>query len=112
MCIDLSAAFDTVDHAILLNRFRKHLEITGTCLAWFTSYLTNRKQSVIIDGVSSVAKDLTCGIPQGSVLGPKLYNAYTLPLGDVVKKQKVDILSYADDGQLYIAFKASEADST
>jgi hypothetical protein len=112
VCIDLSAAFDTVDHVILLNRFRKRLGITGTCLAWFTSYLTNRKQSVVIDGVSSVAKDLTCGVPQGSVLGPKLYNAYTLPLGDVIKKHKVDRLSYADDGQMYIAFKASEADPT
>lgn len=112
ICIDLSAAFDTVDHQCLLNRMEKRLGITGTCLKWFKSYLSNRKQKVVINGVSSTARALTCGVPQGSVLGPKCYNMYTLPVGDIISKHEVDHQLYADDGQLYIAFKAKDAGVT
>ena len=112
ICIDLSAAFDTVDHEILLNRLEKRIGITHTCLKWFRSYLSNRKQTVVINGVKSSSRNLTCSVPQGSVLGPKLYNIYTLPIGDLVKKHKVQRMLYADDSHLYACFKPMEANVT
>lgn len=82
------------------------------CLKWFESYLTNRKQAVIINGTSSKPKDLSCGVPQGSVLGPKLYNIYTLPLGEIVAKHNVARIFYADDGNLYLAFRRTQMNQT
>ena len=63
VCLDLSAAFDTVDHAILLDRLEKRVGITGKCLKWFRSYLSDRFQKVVINRVSSSLKELTCGGP-------------------------------------------------
>ena len=74
--LDLSAAFNTVDHQILLNRLHSDFGITGTALEWFSSYLKDRKQRALIDGVSSQAADLSYGVPQGSCLGPLLFTLY------------------------------------
>ena len=68
--LDLSAAFDTVDHAILLHRL-KDIGITALVHDWFSSYLSGRTQAVFLDGVSSDSVNLTCGMPQRSVLGPR-----------------------------------------
>ena len=76
VCIDLSAAFDLVDHSILLKRLFHYFGIRGTALAWFKSYLTGRSQRVLIDDVRSDKKQLRQGVPQGSVLGAKLYTLY------------------------------------
>ena len=103
--LDLSAAFDTLDHDILLNRLRVHYNITGTALRWFQSYLGDRHQSVSLDGDVSTPKLLQFGVPQGSVLGPKLYTMYTKPLGDLIKSHGLDYHFYADDTQLYIFLK-------
>jgi hypothetical protein len=78
LLLDMSAAFDTVDHELLLQRMFKRFGIDGPVLKWFQSYLQNRAQSVVIDGVKSISKDLPCGVPQGSVLGPILYLLYIL----------------------------------
>ena len=67
--LDLSAAFDTIDHAILLERLYGHFGISGTVLQWFKSYISNRQQRVHIDGSLSCPQDLNFGVPQGSVLG-------------------------------------------
>ncbi len=102
VCLDLSAAFDTVDQAILLNR---QIGITGNCLAWFRSNLSNRSEKVLINDVTSSARVLSCSVPHKSVLGPKLYNVYTLPLGDIMHKHGIAFHIYADDDNLYLAFK-------
>ena len=79
--LDLSAAFDTVDHSILLNRLPHRFGLCGLALAWFRSYLSVRFHFVCIPGVRSATRSLSCGVPQGSVLGPILYLLFVSPLG-------------------------------
>ena len=73
--IDLKKAFDTVNHKILLTKL-EHYGIRGNILKWFESYLSNRKQYIFYNGISSDVKSITCGVPQGSVLGPLLFLLY------------------------------------
>ena len=84
--IDLSAAFDTVDHSIMLSRLQYQFGFTGTVLKWFTSYLSNRRQCVFIDGVRSETVNLDFGVPQGSGLGPIMYTQYASSLFDVIRE--------------------------
>ncbi len=72
--LDLSAAFDTVDHKILLSRLSSRFGIHVKALSWLESYLTDRLECVNIDGVKSTERKLACGVPQGSVLGPSLFS--------------------------------------
>ena len=109
--LDLSAAFDTIDHKTLLHQLRHRMGISGTALEWFRSYLNGRTQAVCIKGEYSTAVPLQFGVPQGSVLGQLLYTIYTLPLGDLLRKQGVSYHLYADDTQLYLAFDFSETTS-
>ena len=73
--LDFSKAFDTVNHKILLEKLQKY-GIRGVPLQWFTSYLTNRRQYVRIDNADSEMLTMTCGVPQGSTLGPLLFLLY------------------------------------
>ena len=103
--LDLSAAFDTVDHSILLKYLNTHMGIRGEALAWLESYLTGRTQRVYVNGVFSSSRSIECGVPQGSVLGPILFTIYLGPLGDIIRKHGLPFHLYADDSQLYITFK-------
>ena len=98
--LDLSAAFDTLDHAILLKMLELTFEISGTVLDWFASYLRSREQSVIIEGAMSPPSPLRYGVPQGSVLGPVLFALYSQPLSDVIVSHHCDYHKYADDTEL------------
>ena len=100
--LDLSAAFDTIDHDILISRLCKQFGFTGTVLSWFMSYLRERSQKVVIGSTESKPQPLTSGVPQGSVLGPLLFILYFGPLQDVIKSHGLECMMYADDSQLYI----------
>ena len=99
--LDLSAAFDTVDHAILLQRLQEEVGLQDTALQWMKSYLTGRTQAVHINSYASTDAALTTGVPQGSVLGPLLFLIYLLPLQRVIQRHKVKRHGFADDTQLY-----------
>ncbi len=106
--LDLSAAFDTVDHSILLNRLETWAGLSGTVLEWFRSYLEERSYFVTIGSYQSDRVALTCGVPQGSVLGPLLFSVYMLPLGQILQNSNVNYHSYADDTQIYLALSPDD----
>ena len=97
--IDLQKAFDTVNHEILLNKL-EHYGIRDTALAWFESYLTSRRQLVSINGYSSSMCSISCGVPQGSVLGPLLFLIYINDLPNV--SSMLSFFLFADDTNIYL----------
>ena len=100
--LDLSKAFDTVDHSILLNKL-DHYGIRGIANDWFRSYLDNRKQFVTLGNISSEQLLVTCGVPQGSVLGPLLFLLY---INDFNESSKIlDFHLFADDSNLFCSHK-------
>ena len=107
LLLDQSAAFDTVNHLALLERLTTQAGVDETAHKWFASYLSDRQQSVCIEKSRSSSRPLSCGIPQGSVLGPLLYLIYTLPLGAILRRHDVSYHMYADDTQVYLSFKSS-----
>uniref|UniRef100_A0A8C6Q7R0 Reverse transcriptase domain-containing protein n=1 Tax=Nothobranchius furzeri TaxID=105023 RepID=A0A8C6Q7R0_NOTFU len=107
--LDLTAAFDTVDHHLLLERPRDWVGLSGTALEWISSYLSERSFSVAVSKFRSSTTSLTHGVPQGSVLGPLLFPLYLLPLQHILSSFKgISYHLYADDIQLYISFKPHE----
>jgi hypothetical protein len=107
--LDLSAAFDCVDHSILIERLEKTFGIRGTALSWITSFLADRTQQVSFGGRLSAIGRLICGVPQGSVLGPLLFILYTAGIFDLVAAHGLSAHSYADDTQVYVSISAANA---
>ena len=104
LLIDLSAAFDTVDIAKLLDILEKDIGITGFALKWFKSFLTGRTQRVKIENSLSDVLPVLYGVPQGSVLGPILFNIYTSSLSHVINNFGFTTSGYADDNNAYQSF--------
>ena len=100
--IDLSKAFDTVDHARLLSKLLIY-GIKDREMSWFSNYLFNRKQYVAIDGQSSEMQAISCGVPHGSILGPLMF---ILIINDIESNLKLcNIILYAADTVLFYAGK-------
>ena len=103
--IDLSAAFDTIDHGILLETLEKDFGVIGDAQKWLASYLSGRKQRILIKNHKSDAFNLGSGVPQGSCLGPVLFLLYAAGLFKIIDKHLPKAHSYADDTQIYLSFR-------
>ena len=108
--LDLATAFDTVDHSILLGTLETFFGITGTALSWIKSYLTSRTQCVMIgdtntNGSRSTPVTFTFGTSQDSVLGPILFTLCTMPLGAICQCHNITFHLYANDQEVYLAFR-------
>ena len=91
--LDLSAAFDTVDHCTLLQRLQSSLGLQGKVISWLSSYLSGRSQQILVNGTLSKSFDLECGVRQGSCLGPLLFTIYTSKLFEIIKDHQMSIIT-------------------
>jgi len=109
LCLfNLSAAFDTIDHSILLHRLSSWFGFDGKVISWLTSYLSSSSFVVSINSISSAHSPLRQGVSQGSVLGPLLFILYSTPLSSLISDSSVGHHLFADDTQLFISFRAPE----
>ena len=106
--LDLSAAFDTVNHKILLERLHHDIGISGVPLQWSKSYLSNRSQTVTVQGTLPRLFYLDCGVPQGSCLSPLLYTIHASKLLNIIKRHLPDAHCYPDDSQIYLSFRPAD----
>ena len=96
--LDICKAFDSINHGILLSKLKNQFGIHSIELNWFESYLTNRKQVCSVNGQKSSSKEIVCGIPQGSILGPLLFLLYINDMTDCL--EKITPYLYADDKEI------------
>ena len=104
LLLDLSAAFDTVDIDRLIHILFTEIGIRGTALKWFCSFLRQRTMRVKVNGAYSEVFVLEFGVPQGSVLGPILFNIYIRSIYKHIQSTGFSIKGFADDHQLYVSF--------
>ena len=107
--LDLSAAFDCVDHSLLLLRLQHNFGLVDTVLRWCTSFVTGRTQQISYDGHLSPVMPVLYGVPQGSVRGPLFFVTYTADLSRVVTQYGVSLHQYADDCQVYHSSTVNDA---
>lgn len=100
--LDYSAAFDTIDHSILMRRLKITFGLSGIVLEWFKSYFFNRQEQCDILGAKSTTHTSIYGVPQGSVTGPLAYILYSSPIENIITSHNLRSMIYADDTQLYI----------
>ena len=98
--LNLSAAFDTIDHS-LLKKLHGEIFLKGTVLDWFMSYLSCRFQQVLVGQSYSAGMPLLCGVPQGSVLSPLYFSLYAKQFAKLIQKHSIDYHLFADDSELY-----------
>ena len=102
--LDVSAAFDTIEHPTLLSRLESDFGITDTALKWIESFLTDRSQIVVTANSSSQVVNCHFGVPQGSVLGPLMFTLYISPIANIVDDHGASHSAYADDANVLSAF--------
>ena len=100
--IDLLAAFDTVDHEILINHLQTSFGIRGKVLSWILSFISRRTQTVSFNGKQSTKSVVVCGVPQGSVMGPVMFLLHAADMIEIARRHGITPHSYADDTQLSI----------
>ena len=104
IALDLSAAFDTVDHRVLISVLESNFGVCDSALSWFTSYLSGRSMQVQVNNTLSSHKSVEFSVPQGSVCGPVLFSCYSSTLCSVIDDTDTSISSYADDTEIHRAF--------
>ena len=102
--IDLSAAFDTVDHGIMMSTIENTFGLSGNTLSWLSLYLVPCSFNISIEGNISVDKPVTFSVPQGSVAGPILFNYYVRLLSDCIKHDRVLVRGFADYHTLHNSY--------
>ena len=108
--LDLSTAFDTVDHTILLDRLHTHFGISGHAHFWFKCYLHHRFQSISIHGGTSKRFEVKYSVPHGSCLGPLSFVLYASKLFTIIERHLPDVRAHADDTLLYISFNVNSGE--
>jgi hypothetical protein len=110
--LDISAAFDTICHSVLIDRLQEEYGLRGTVIMWLRSYLSDRRQFVKLGSQMSPVTACSAGVPQGSVLGPLLFAAYVSPVGDLIESFGISFHQFADDTQLYVGLNSGSAASS
>ena len=111
LLLDLSAAFDTINHDILLALLRDQFGVKDNVLVWFLSYLKGRIQTINLGQTTSTPASLLYGVPHVSILGPLLFCVYMTPLGQIICKHNMMLHIYADDTQIYYFLEPNSPDS-
>ena len=107
--LDLSAAFDIIDHTILLKTLGNWFGVSGKALDWFKSHLTGRSQRIKLGNCLSSRSDLSFVVSKGSVLGALLFTLYTSPLSSLVSGHAIPHHLYADDSLLHVSFSSGDS---